>query len=74
MILWDNIISYCVYNADRHWSSLKVSENFLNFLNFLRSYKVYTPCCMEQHVIMDNPYKPEIVFVLFIMIVVGKLI
>ena len=71
MLLWDKIISYCIYNADGPWSLPKFSENFLDFL---RSSKVYTPCCMGQRVIMDGPCKPEIVFVLFIVIVVSKCI
>lgn len=41
---------------------------------FLRSYKLYTGCSTGQFVVTDIPHKPEIVFVLFIVIVVGKLI
>jgi len=71
VILWDKTISYCIYETDGQWSLLKTAENFLNFL---RSYKVYRPCCTARCVMMDSPHEPEIVFVLFIVIVVGKLI
>lgn len=67
MILWDKII----YHADGPQSLPKIAEDFLSFLT---SCKVYTPCCMGQHVRADSPHRPEIVFVLLIVTVVGKLV